>query len=221
VIGTVVAMARFTPPAADAMRARLLLAARDEFAAVGLAAGRVERIGAAASSNKAQVFHYFGSKEGLFDALVADTVTETFAEAPLDTADLAAWAGRVHDSYVRRPWAQRLATWHRLERLGRCPAAGVPSGGAARARAAHRGVLERDRSGVRAAGAGRDAAAASPGRGGRGRRPARREVLTEGSATSVRALGPSVRDGAAPGLLAAPQSAAPAATRSVRSASSR
>ncbi len=74
-------MARFTPPAADAMRARLLLAARDEFAAVGLAAGRVERIGAAASSNKAQVFHYFGSKEGLFDALVADTVTETFAEA--------------------------------------------------------------------------------------------------------------------------------------------
>ena len=115
-IGTVVAMARFTPPAADAMRARLLLAARDEFAAVGLAAGRVERIGAAASSNKAQVFHYFGSKEGLFDALVADTVTETFAEAPLDTADLSAWAGRVHDSYVRRPWAQRLATWHRLER---------------------------------------------------------------------------------------------------------
>ncbi|PYY61325.1 TetR family transcriptional regulator [Curtobacterium sp. MCSS17_011] len=109
-------MARFTPPAADAMRARLLLAARDEFAAVGLASGRVERIGAAASSNKAQVFHYFGSKEGLFDALVADTVTETFAEAPLDTADLAAWAGRVHDSYVRRPWAQRLATWHRLER---------------------------------------------------------------------------------------------------------
>lgn len=115
-VDTVVSMARFTPPAADAMRARLLLAARDEFAAAGLVGAKIERIAAAASSNKAQVFHYFGSKEGLFDALLAQTVAETFGEVPVDTDDLAEWAARLHDSYVRRPWAERLATWHRLER---------------------------------------------------------------------------------------------------------
>ncbi|OIH94225.1 MULTISPECIES: TetR family transcriptional regulator [unclassified Curtobacterium] len=109
-------MARFTPPAADAVRARLLLAARDEFAALGCNGAKVERIAAAASSNKAQVFHYFGSKEGLFDALVEQTVAETFAEVPVDTDDLPAFAGRLHDSLARRPWAPRLAAWHRLER---------------------------------------------------------------------------------------------------------
>ncbi len=97
-IGTVDGMAPFTPPAADAVRARLLLAARDEFAASGLVGGKVERIAAAASSNKAQVFHYFGSKEGLFDALVEQTVAETFERVPLDTDDLPGFAGRLHDA---------------------------------------------------------------------------------------------------------------------------
>ncbi|KQS14797.1 hypothetical protein ASG04_02960 [Curtobacterium sp. Leaf183] len=114
-------MATFTPPAADAVRARLLLAARDEFAAVGLASARTERIGAAAASNKAQLFHYFGSKEGLFDALVTRTVTETLAEVPLDVDDLPGWAGRLHDAAVARPWMPRLLTWHRLERATEVP----------------------------------------------------------------------------------------------------
>ncbi|OIH96512.1 TetR family transcriptional regulator [Curtobacterium sp. MCBA15_001] len=114
-------MATFTPPAADAVRGRLLLAARDEFAAVGLVNARIERIGAAAGSNKAQVFHYFGSKEGLFDALVAQTVDTTLAEVPLDVGDLAEWAGRLHDVAVARPWLPRLLTWHRLERAEASP----------------------------------------------------------------------------------------------------
>lgn len=114
-------MAAFTPPPADAVRARLLLAGRDEFAAVGLAASRIERISAASSSNKAQIFHYFGSKEGLFDAVVAQSVAETLEDVPLDTDDLPEYAGRLHDSYARRPWALRLATWYRLERQDASP----------------------------------------------------------------------------------------------------
>ncbi len=109
-------MARFTPPAADAMRATLLAAARDEFAAHGLAGARVERLAAEVGSNKAQVFHYFGGKDGLFDALLTSELTAVHDAAPLDTADLAAWAGRLHDVLVERPWVERLATWHRLER---------------------------------------------------------------------------------------------------------
>ncbi len=115
-IGTVSGMARFTPPAADAMRAALLAAARDEFAAHGLGGARIERLAADAGSNKAQVFHYFGGKDGLFDALLTSELTAVHEAAPLDTADLAAWAGRLHDVLVERPWVQRLATWHRLER---------------------------------------------------------------------------------------------------------
>ncbi|WP_420368714.1 TetR family transcriptional regulator [Curtobacterium sp. L1-20] len=114
-------MAPFTPPAADAMRAKLLLAARDEFAAVGIGGARIERIAAASASNKAQIFHYFGSKEGLFDALFAQTVAETFDQVPLDPEDLAEYAGRLHDHFVERPWIPRLATWHRLERAGTTP----------------------------------------------------------------------------------------------------
>jgi AcrR family transcriptional regulator len=109
-------MAPFTPPAADAMRAKLLLAARDEFSAVGIGGARIERIAAASASNKAQIFHYFGSKEGLFDALFAQTVAATLDEVPLDTDDLGDYAGRLHDHFVQHPWVPRLATWHRLER---------------------------------------------------------------------------------------------------------
>jgi AcrR family transcriptional regulator len=109
-------MARFTPPAADAMRATLLAAARDEFSAHGLAGARIERLAAVAGSNKAQVFHYFGGKDGLFDALLVHELTGVLDAAPLDTSALAEWAGRLHDVTVERPWVQRLATWHRLER---------------------------------------------------------------------------------------------------------
>ncbi|MBT2503765.1 TetR family transcriptional regulator [Curtobacterium sp. ISL-83] len=119
-------MASFTPPS-DAVRARLLFAARDEFAAVGLTSSRIERIAAASASNKAQIFHFFGSKEGLFDVVVAQTVAETFDAVPLDTDDLPEYAGRLHDSYARRPWAQRLATWHRLERGNDAPIEAVIS----------------------------------------------------------------------------------------------
>ncbi|VXB20185.1 hypothetical protein CURTO8I2_160035 [Curtobacterium sp. 8I-2] len=127
-----------------------------------------------------------------------------------------------HPARVRRDELRRRGGRGRARPARRGPAAGVPSGGAPRARPAHRCVLERDRSGVRAARAGRDATATSPGRGGRGHGAARREVLTEGSTgTSATAIGPGGRDGAAPGLLEVPQPVAPAATRSVRSASSR
>ncbi|WIB76970.1 TetR family transcriptional regulator [Curtobacterium sp. MCPF17_002] len=140
-------MPRFTPPAADAMRAKLLLAARDEFAAVGIGGARIERIAAASASNKAQIFHYFGSKEGLFDALYAQTVAETLDAVPIDTEDLAASAGRLHDHFTEHPWVPRLATWHRLERGAEPPLEAVVSTDAAAIaeveRAQRAGVLPR------------------------------------------------------------------------------
>jgi AcrR family transcriptional regulator len=101
---------------ADATRRRLLEAATDEFAAYGIAGARVDRIAEASASNKAQIYHYFGSKDGLFDAVFTAMCVETVAAVPIDAADLPGYAGALFDSYEQRPYVQRLATWYRLER---------------------------------------------------------------------------------------------------------
>jgi AcrR family transcriptional regulator len=103
---------------AAATRQRLLAAARDEFAARGIAGSRVDRIADAARSNKAQIYHYFGSKDGLFDAVFDDMCRQTVDAVPIDATDLPEYAGRLFDSYRRRPWVQRIASWYRLERAG-------------------------------------------------------------------------------------------------------
>ncbi len=119
-----------------------------------------------------------------YEALYVQTVTELAAEVPLDVDDLPEYAGRLHDVLVRRPWVQRLTTWHRLEgrRSRRSPRPGpgpsrrsnarsgpVCSRGrsgprAPRARRAARGVLGRDRAGRRGARRRRGAAAPAAGR---------------------------------------------------------
>ena len=108
---------------AAATRARLLAAARREFAAFGIAGARVDRIAADASSNKAQIYHYFGSKEQLFDAVFAAAVDERVRETQLDVDDLPAFAARLAEAYERDPDLLRLVTWRRLERsTGPAPA---------------------------------------------------------------------------------------------------
>lgn len=103
----------------DATKRRLIDAATQEFAARGIAGARVDRIAAAAKSNKAQIYHYFGSKDALFDAAFADMAAGTVNDVPLDPSDLPGYAGRLFDSYERRPWVQRLVTWYLLERADR------------------------------------------------------------------------------------------------------
>lgn len=82
----------------------------------GIAGARVDRIAAAARSNKAQIYHYFGSKERLFDAVMDVIVARTAGEAPIDAKDLPGWAGRLFDRYEEDPHITRLAMWYRLER---------------------------------------------------------------------------------------------------------
>jgi AcrR family transcriptional regulator len=101
---------------AQATRRRLLEAAYAEFARYGIAGARVERIGEAAESNKAQIYHYFGGKLQLFDAVFEQTAIEMAAEAPFDPRDLPGYAGRLVRLHDRRPEIMRLVTWQRLER---------------------------------------------------------------------------------------------------------
>ncbi len=55
-------------PKRDPIRTRetILMAAQEEFSAKGLAGARVDEIARRARANKRMIYHYFGSKEGLY-----------------------------------------------------------------------------------------------------------------------------------------------------------
>lgn len=101
---------------AQATQQRLLAAATAEFAEYGIEGARVDRIAAAASSNKAQIYHYFGSKDRLFDAVWETLVARVVTDVPLDTGDLPGYAAHLAESYAQNPALTRLITWQRLER---------------------------------------------------------------------------------------------------------
>ena len=100
-----------------ATRRRLLDAAAAEFARYGIAGARVDRIAAAAPANKAQIYAWFTSKDGLFDAVFAEHLALIVDLVPLDATDLPGYAVRLYDSYLARPEVVLLATWARLERV--------------------------------------------------------------------------------------------------------
>jgi TetR/AcrR family transcriptional regulator len=58
-------------PSSSTRRDRILAAAEREFATQGFSGARVDRIAALAEVNKQLLFHYFGSKAGLYQAAVA------------------------------------------------------------------------------------------------------------------------------------------------------
>ncbi|MFE2724267.1 TetR/AcrR family transcriptional regulator [Kitasatospora sp. NPDC059327] len=100
---------------AEATRRRLVAAGRAEFAAHGLNGARVDRIAAAARSNKAQIYHYFGNKAGLFDAVWNELVEQIVVGVPLDVDDLPGFAAGLSDLYAEHPEIPRIVTWQRLE----------------------------------------------------------------------------------------------------------
>jgi AcrR family transcriptional regulator len=111
---------------AQGTRRRLLDAACAEFAQYGVAGARVDRIAETAGSNKAQIYHYFGSKTQLFDTVCEQAIQQMEAEVPFDPYDLPGYAGRLVGLHERRPEIMRLCTWQRLERtVGEPSPAGV------------------------------------------------------------------------------------------------
>jgi AcrR family transcriptional regulator len=98
-----------------ATRRRLLRAAREEFTARGIAGARVDRIASAASANKAQIYHYFGDKDALFDAVLERSTEEAVGAVPIDADDLPGYAARLFDYHFDHPELLRLVTWARLE----------------------------------------------------------------------------------------------------------
>jgi AcrR family transcriptional regulator len=100
---------------AQATQQRLIAAGRSEFAAYGLTGARVDRIAEAAQSNKAQIYHYFKNKVGLFDAVWDQHVRQVVAGLPTDVEDLPSMAVMLCDMYADHPDMPRLITWQRME----------------------------------------------------------------------------------------------------------
>lgn len=74
---------------ADATKARILAAAKAEFARLGLGGARVDEIAEKAEANKRMIYHYFGNKEDLFAAVLEDAYLDIrTAEQELQLDDL-------------------------------------------------------------------------------------------------------------------------------------
>jgi TetR/AcrR family transcriptional regulator len=68
------------PPAPGATRERILAAAEEAFAAHGLRGARVQEIVARAGVNERMLYHYFGDKDGLYQAVLHRFITHVAAD---------------------------------------------------------------------------------------------------------------------------------------------
>lgn len=98
-------------------RQKLLAAAMREFAAYGVAGGRVDRIAREAGCNKQLIYAYFSTKEGLFNAVFEQIVDEIMHAVPFDACDLPGYAARLANLFNERKEIARLLMWRKLERL--------------------------------------------------------------------------------------------------------
>jgi AcrR family transcriptional regulator len=105
-----------SPYDSAATKTRLLDAAFDEFVQNGLAGARVDRIAIAAKANKQLIYAYFGSKEALFDAVLAERLGVFADEVPFTPSDLPGYAVKYFDYLIAHPEHLRMALWRRLER---------------------------------------------------------------------------------------------------------
>jgi AcrR family transcriptional regulator len=101
---------------AAATRARILESAAAEFGSFGIAGARIDRIAENAGANKAMIYRYFGSKDELFDAVFSAHVVAFVDAVQFEVSDLAAYAGRLFDSYQDQARTLRLTHWYQLER---------------------------------------------------------------------------------------------------------
>jgi AcrR family transcriptional regulator len=99
---------------------RLLLdAATAEFSEHGLAGARVDRIAAAAGVNKERIYQYFGKKDDLFAAVLANRLRTSMDEVPMlgvGPEAVGDYAGRLFDHHLADGVIPRLVFWEGLER---------------------------------------------------------------------------------------------------------
>ncbi|MCX7065936.1 MAG: TetR/AcrR family transcriptional regulator [Proteobacteria bacterium] len=105
-----------TPRDPDRTRRSILDAAATEFCAAGLAGARIDSIAAAAGVNKRMLYHYFGNKDGLFAAVLAERLgAPSKAPAPTRLEERLTAAQR---RAAQHPEQTRLLMWEALAHAG-------------------------------------------------------------------------------------------------------
>lgn len=95
---------------------RILAAARREFAAKGIAGGRVDAIAARAGVNKRMLYHYFESKQGLFRAILRERLAERMARVKeAVTSSPAERLNSRQDHFLQDKEYVRLLMWEALQ----------------------------------------------------------------------------------------------------------
>ena len=96
---------------------RLQQAAVREFAAHGLHGTTMDGIARRAGINKERLYNYFGDKQRLFAAVLADELAKVAAAVPimsLREQDVGEYAGRLFDYHAAHPELVRLLHWEAL-----------------------------------------------------------------------------------------------------------
>lgn len=99
----------------EAKKRQLLDSALVEFAAKGLVGTRTEDIAARAGCSAGLLYTYFGSKEGLFDAVLDDITARTVELIPITPEDLPGYAVRLYDAGAQAPEVDRFVGWYQLQ----------------------------------------------------------------------------------------------------------
>jgi AcrR family transcriptional regulator len=89
-------------------RRLILTAATVEFARRGVDGARVDRIAETAGTSKGSIYAYFGSKDGLFAAVIGALLGDLREQVPIDPADLPGYAGHLFDYLCAHPDIVRL-----------------------------------------------------------------------------------------------------------------
>lgn len=97
---------------------QLLAASTTLFARHGYAATTMEAIGRESGVNKERVYSYFGSKSGLFHAVLDRSLTELLDGLPFEgegTEAVGSCARALFDHFGEHPHLTRLLAWESLE----------------------------------------------------------------------------------------------------------
>lgn len=101
-------------------RAKIMEAARDEFAAHGLAGARIEAIARRAGLSKQLLYHYFPSKEALFHEILEQKFGQPHAPLPEAPGPGELFRQRFTSATVDPTWV-RFLTWEAAERAAEGP----------------------------------------------------------------------------------------------------
>jgi AcrR family transcriptional regulator len=101
----------------EGTKRRLKAAATAEFAEFGPDGTTMTRIAARAGINKERLYNYFGDKQALWEAVIADELERLAASVEVPErgfADIGEFAGRTFDYHAAHPELARLLQWEGL-----------------------------------------------------------------------------------------------------------